>query len=955
MKDTKVVQPTVTPSNGANPINATGTVAVSGLESDATWDYSLDSGTTWKPGTGSSIAAGELSEGANHITIRQTDAVGNQASTSINVAKDTKVSAPTVTPSNGANPINSTGSVAVSGLETGAKWDFSLDNGATWNPGAGSSIAASALNEGTNHITIRQTDTAGNQASKTIDVVKDTQVAQPTITPSNGSDPINSNGSVAVSGLETGAKWDFSLDDGATWKPGTGSSIAASELSEGTNHVTIRQTDLAGNQASKTIDLTKDTQVAAPEVIQDVDGTIRIDHLESGATWSYSVDGGRNWTSGTGSTLPFSALPAIDNTLLVRQTDAAGNSAVSKATFVSKEPLVFSDVTPPEAPSLSLARDIGTLAGDKVSPDATIRVGGLEAGGSWRYSLDGGAIWTTGVGSTIDPTVFGADGDKTVQVKQFDRKGNESVTSTLSFTLSTTTIEQVPLTLSLKSAGTTGQDGLVTVGNAAIHATVPENILSYKIEYDWEDMSTFKTIWSPGRDFDITSLLSDGEHSVRAVIYENTAQGLARYSNELHFVVDRSQSSGALSAAPTLRLATDTGRSNTDLVTSDGKINVTGLAEGASLLYGSPGGGELVRAIGNSIPSSFFGSRDGTKAVTVYQVDAAGKVSEGATLTFTLDTQVAVPGASTSTGTSAVDDGDRVNISGLESGATWEYSLDGGSIWATGTGTSIKAESLNYGDNSVAIRQTDVAGNMATSSVQSVTRNDPAPSVVMHLYETPDQSTYLIGNTVATVHVVRSDIAVATLDDLRGLGDAYGTMSTSGAGQDFVDGLADGAYRFYVASASGKLNEVHCSNAGMTDVAAVRWVAGGHGYFMTMSSEVGTGGDDLMSGNLGVLTGGAGAVTFRATDASALRLFLGDYSRAEGDVLDLSAVLSGATVDNLSSYLSKQVGENGQITLRLDASGSGTFESDKSFVTLLNNQVAQDIALKLAGGATAVI
>ncbi|WP_169806168.1 hypothetical protein, partial [Roseateles chitosanitabidus] len=204
----------LTPSNGAGPINGAGSVTVSGIEPGGKWDFSLDGGKTWTPGSDNSIPADVLAEGDNNITIRQTDTAGNQASKTIDVVKDTQVVQPTITPSNGANPINSTGTVAVSGLETGAKWDYSLDSGATWKPGAGSSIAASDLSEGINHITIRQTDSVGNQASKTIDVVKDTQVAQPTITPSNGSNPISSTGSVAVSGLETGAKWDYSLDSG---------------------------------------------------------------------------------------------------------------------------------------------------------------------------------------------------------------------------------------------------------------------------------------------------------------------------------------------------------------------------------------------------------------------------------------------------------------------------------------------------------------------------------------------------------------------------------------------------------------------------------------------------------------------------------------------------------------------------------------------------------------------
>ena len=151
--------------------------------------------------------------------------------------------------------ITSNAQVTVSGIESGAKWDYSLDSGSTWSAGSGASIAGSVLVEGSNHVLVRQTDVAGNQSSSSIDVVKDTQAIAPIVKLANdtglsASDGLTTDASINVSGLEAGAKWDYSLDNGSTWSAGSGSSISFSALNEGDHHLIVRQTDVAGNQSA---------------------------------------------------------------------------------------------------------------------------------------------------------------------------------------------------------------------------------------------------------------------------------------------------------------------------------------------------------------------------------------------------------------------------------------------------------------------------------------------------------------------------------------------------------------------------------------------------------------------------------------------------------------------------------------------------------------------------------
>jgi hypothetical protein len=75
-----------------------------------------------------------------------------------------------------------------------------------------------------------------------------------------------------------------------------------------------------------------------------------------------------------------------------------------------------------------------------------------------------------------------------------------------------------------------------------------------------------------------------------------------------------------------------------------------------------------------------------------------------------------------------------VNISGLESGATWQYTLDstaGTPTWETGTGTSV---TLTGNATSFAVRQTDAAGNTSTASTaHAITLDTTAPTILPQL------------------------------------------------------------------------------------------------------------------------------------------------------------------------------------------------------------------------------
>ncbi|WP_198930815.1 chitobiase/beta-hexosaminidase C-terminal domain-containing protein, partial [Stutzerimonas balearica] len=161
-------------------------------------------------------------------------------------------------------------------------------------------------------------------------------------------------------------------------------------------------------------------------------------------------------------------------------------------------------------------------------------------------------------------------------------------------------------------------------------------------------------------------------------------------------------------AAPTVSLASDTGTSDSDLITNSGALTIGGTEAGATIEYSTDGGQTW---------TSSFTPVEGSNTISVRQTDVAGNTSAATTVSFVLDTQVAAPGVSltSDTGVSGIDsvtkDG-ALSVTGTEAGATIEYSTDGGQTWSSSF-TPVE------GSNTVAVRQTDVAGNVSGATTVS--------------------------------------------------------------------------------------------------------------------------------------------------------------------------------------------------------------------------------------------
>ncbi|WP_305607344.1 Ig-like domain-containing protein, partial [Rhodoferax sp.] len=246
---------------------------------------------------------------------------------------------------NGADKITNIGTVNVIGLESDATWQYSTNGGSNWSTGSGSSFALTG--DGAKSVVVRQTDAAGNVGanSSALAFTLDTAVATPTFSLNSdtgtAADLITSDNVVNVTLAADVASWRYSLDGGTNWSAGTGTSFnLAADTTYAAGAIKVEQTDVAGNvsaAASNAAQWQEDSTVAAPTFALNSDTGIAADLITSDnvvnvtlaadvASWRYSLDGGTNWSAGTGTSFNLAAdTTYAAGAIKVEQTDTAGN------------------------------------------------------------------------------------------------------------------------------------------------------------------------------------------------------------------------------------------------------------------------------------------------------------------------------------------------------------------------------------------------------------------------------------------------------------------------------------------------------------------------------------------------------------------------------------------------------------------------------------------------------
>lgn len=767
---TAPLAPTLSLANDTGPsktdrVTNDPTLNVGGLEAGASWQFSTDNGTTWLAGSGSSVKLKGVPDGATTVIVRQMDLAGNQgpASDPFNFVQDTTapvklgITLARDTGGSGSDGITNDGTINLSGLENGATWQYSLNGGGSWSTGSGTSVKLKGTVDGAGNadgaktIVVRQTDLAGNNSavSDNLSLTLDTLVPAKlslALARDTGviNDKITSDGTVNITGLEANASWQWSTDGGVNWSRGSGTSFLVS--GDGNKAVTARQIDLAGNLGAvsdvltftldgglpnrPTVSLARDTGASSSDKITS-DGTINIGKLDPAGSWQYSLDGGASWLNGTGTSVRIKG--ASDGggnadgmkNVIVRQTSAAG------ITSPASDVLTFNLVTTaPAKLGLTLHNDTGTSTSDGLTNDGTVDISGLASGATWTYSTDSGLTWSAGSGSNV---VLTGNGSKSIQVRQTDAAGNVGpISDSLGFTLDT----RAPLAPTMQldnDTGSSATDGITKDAAITVFGVLTNG---------YYELSLDKVNWYRKTDFEAQLKAAQGvfadPHKTLYVRQFDVAGNGSPVGGPLVYTFD-----GVAPAKITASLMKDTGVSASDRITNDGTVSVSTMEAGASLQYSLDGGTTWLNAVGNNfrIAGAADGgtNTDGLKSVQVRQVDVAGNEGPAsAVLSFTLDTTpqgklgLALVNDTGASSSDRITSDGTLNISGLEAGATWQYSLDDGARWTNGSGTSVKLS----GDaaKSVVARAIDVAGNAGPKSdalLMTLDTRADAPTVDM--------------------------------------------------------------------------------------------------------------------------------------------------------------------------------------------------------------------------------
>lgn len=624
-----------------------------------------------------SVDAGDvaLADGAHAIVATTGDAAGNSAtSAAFNLVVDTVAPVAPVFTSidtdTGTVPWDTTDQTLVihGTAEAGSTVTVSYHGsaigvttaaGGTWSL----DLTAVTLPDGSYPLSATATDAAGNTGpagSQTI--VVDSEL-QPTVAILGLSDDtgipgdwITADSTLVLSGIaEPGAAIVLRLDGGATViataaasSTGSWTAGATPAIADGLHTVHATATDGAGNTRSATRAVVIDSVApAAPAitVISDDSGTagdfatsdrtlvlsgtaeagsqVTI-RLAGSAFATVTADAGGRWT------LDLTAVSLVDGGYPFTATarDAAGNQSPS-----SPVRLVVVDGTGPAAPLiLGIADDTGASASDRVTSDATPLVRGLgEAGTMVTLLRNGSPVATAMVAAdgSWSAALAGAalsDGSYAVSAFASDPAGNAGSPSTpLTVTIDTRCGAPALFAISPDSGRSTSDR--VTNAPAPTLSGRADPGDSVTVVIDGASAGTAIADAAGGWSLTPSAALADGAHAITLAAID-LAGNASPAAGPWSLVVDTAAPGEPLLTGVT----TDTGVSDSDLLTSDTTLVLSGTAEAGARVAVSVAGVALGGADADdtgawSLDMTALMLSAGTYPVILTAADAAGNVS----------------------------------------------------------------------------------------------------------------------------------------------------------------------------------------------------------------------------------------------------------------------------------------------------------------------------------------
>ncbi len=758
---------------------------------------------------------------------------------------------------------------------------LSLDGGINWvnatltPDGVWEYIWPTDLVENTYTLTVKATDVAGNTATETLNFIIDTTLSTPTITLDSADDSGTANDNktnvktpgfiiggidsdvtqVVVQVMRDGHSEEVEL----TQTNGQWRFVPGSAWTDGDYTLTVTVKDEAGNiRHSAPLTVTIDTQIAIDHIELVNDSGIPDDNLTNNVRPHFqvtvptdvnvvrlSIDGGKTWFNATQSATPgvwdYTWLADVGegkHTLTVEATDKAGNKTTQQLDFIIdtllSEPTIVLDNTDDsgiKGDNLTNANKPTFLLGN-IDADARYVTVEVQHGGTKEVlTATKGA---TGIWS-VTPTGTWADGDYTLTVRVEDEAGNVKYSAPLTVTVDTQiTIDAIEL---VNDNGIPG-DNMTNDAHPQFRVTVPGDVNEVSLSIDggvtWVKATQSATpgVWN----YTWPGTVPDGDYTLNVKATDNAGNTV---TETLHFTIDTALSTPVI----VLDSADDTGIQGDNMTNrtqptfnlqhiDDDAVRVTVSVEhgGVTTTF------DATKGVGGwtFTPPTSWGAGDYTLSVSVE--DKAGNTSHSASLTVTVDTQIAINNIELVNDSGIPDDNLTNNVRPQFQVKVptdvneVRLSIDGGKTWFNATQSATPGvwdytwlADVGEGKHTLTVEATDKAGNKTTQQLDFII--DTLLSEPTIVLDNTDDSgtkgdnltnvnkpTFLLGNIDADARYVTVEVQHGgTKEVLTATKDATGNWSVTPTGT-----WADGDYTLTVRVEDEAGNEKHSASLTVT-------------------------------------------------------------------------------------------------------------------------------------------
>ncbi|EAR2369073.1 non-fimbrial adhesin SiiE [Salmonella enterica subsp. enterica serovar Corvallis] len=655
---------------------------------------------------------------------------------------------------------------------------LSLDGGINWvnatltSDGVWEYIWPTDLVENTYTLTVKATDVAGNTATETLNFIIDTTLSTPTITLDSADDSGTANDNktnvktpgfiiggidsdvtqVVVQVMRDGHSEEVEL----TQTNGQWRFVPGSAWTDGDYTLTVTVKDEAGNiRHSAPLTVTIDTQIAIDHIELVNDSGIPDDNLTNEARPHFqvtvptdvnvvrlSIDGGKTWFNATQSATPgvwdYTWLADVGegkHTLTVEATDKAGNQTTQKLDFIIdtmlSEPTIVLDNTDDSGTKGDNLTNVNkpTFLLGNIDADARYVTVEVQHGGTKEVltaTKDATGNWS------VTPTGTWADGDYTLTVRVEDEAGNEKHSASLTVTVDTQiTIDAIEL---VNDNGIPG-DNMTNDAHPQFRVTVPGDVNEVSLSIDggvtWVKATQSATpgVWN----YTWPGTVPDGDYTLNVKATDNAGNTV---TETLHFTIDTTLSVPVI----VLNSADDTGVQGDNMTNSsqptfalqhidDDAVRVTVSVEhgGVTTTF------DATKGVGgwSFTPTGAWADGDYTLSVSVE--DKAGNTSHSASLTVTVDTQIAINNIELVNDSGIPDDNLTNNVRPHFQVKVptdvneVRLSIDGGKTWFNATQSATPGvwdytwlADVGEGKHTLTVEATDKAGNQTTQKLDFI-------------------------------------------------------------------------------------------------------------------------------------------------------------------------------------------------------------------------------------------